>query len=235
MSAIELTWADQPVRLLPQRVMHLPEHGALLLADPHFGKAEHFRSAGIPVPTGTTAATLATLDHAILLTRPLHLIILGDFFHARGGVTAPILNQLATWRATHPRIELTVIRGNHDRHAGDPPASLGVDRNVDHLSLGPLTLRHDPEHAEATDGHTVAGHVHPAVRLESGRGSMKLPCFHFARRVATLPAFGRFTGTHVLPVRRGDRVFAIGPDAVLEVTPPPPPPAPKRCNLSRSA
>ena len=46
---------------------------------------------------------------------------------------------------------------------------------------------------------------------------MRAPCFHFGPRVAVLPAFGAFTGMHPVRVRRGDRVFAIGPDAVVEV------------------
>ncbi len=219
MSSVEVIWADEVLRLLPERVVHLPEHGALLLADPHFGKAEHFRSAGIPVPRGTTAATLAAIDHAVMLTRPTRLIVLGDFFHARGGVTAPVLDQLAAWRGTHRGLELTVIRGNHDRHAGDPPASLGVNCNTEAVALGGVVLRHDPADAEPGDGHTIAGHLHPAVRLEGPHSAMKLPCFHLAPRVAVLPAFGRFTGTHPVRVKRGDRVFAVGPDAVLEVTP----------------
>ncbi len=62
----------------------------------------------------------------------------------------------------------------------------------------------------------MAGHRHPAVAL-SGRGGLKatLPCFCFGTQGALLPAFGGFTGNHVIRPRPDDRVFVIADNAVL--------------------
>jgi uncharacterized FlgJ-related protein len=38
------------VELLPEKAAFIPESATLLIADPHFGKATHFRKAGIPIP-----------------------------------------------------------------------------------------------------------------------------------------------------------------------------------------
>ena len=61
----------------------------------------------------------------------------------------------------------------------------------------------------------MGGHVHPGVKL----GGMRLPCFWFGERVAILPAFGKFTGLHVMRPgsQPGERVYAVGPGAVIPV------------------
>jgi metallophosphoesterase superfamily enzyme len=55
---------------------------------------------------------------------------------------------------------------------------------------------------------TIAGHIHPAALLHGPQGErLRLPCFHFAPSVATLPAFGRLTGTHAIRTRTDDRLL----------------------------
>jgi metallophosphoesterase superfamily enzyme len=63
--------------------------------------------------------------------------------------------------------------------------------------------------------YVLAGHVHPAAVL-GGRAQqrLRLPCFHFGPQVGVLPAFGAFTGMHVLPRGPGDRVFVVADDTV---------------------
>jgi hypothetical protein len=43
---------------------------------------------------------------------------------------------------------------------------------------------------------------------------LRLPCFHFGAEVGVLPAFGAFTGMHVMPRAPDDRVFVVAGDAV---------------------
>ncbi len=75
-----------------------------------------------------------------------------------------------------PAVRCTLVRGNHDTHAGDPPPELDdwvVDRNP--LRAGPFALCHMP--GASPDGY-VAGHLHPAVVLRgSGADALRLPCF----------------------------------------------------------
>ena len=98
----------------------------MLIADPHFGKAATFRAGGIPVPGGTTAEMLRRLSTALDATAVARLLILGDLLHARAGRAPQMLEQVAQWRATRPDLAITLIRGNHDARAGDPPADWGV-------------------------------------------------------------------------------------------------------------
>lgn len=217
---LRIEWANQAFELLPEKAVHWPARQALIVADTHFGKADHFRQAGIPVPWGTTDASLLRLGNVLATTGARRLIVLGDLFHARTGLSEAMLERLHTWRSERRALEVLAVRGNHDRHAGDPPAALGVRVVGDVWEEEGITFQHEPA-AQANGAYTMAGHLHPAVALHgAGRAGMRLPCFWFGERSAVLPAFGAFTGMRAIRPRRGDRVFAIGPDTVVQVTGP---------------
>ncbi len=210
---LEVQAAGTPLRLLAQRALYLPEYGTLLVADAHIGKAQSFRRLGVPVPEATTDDTLARLSQAVSACGARRVVFLGDLLHsARAQATAP-LAAVTRWRDSHRDLELTLVRGNHDHHAGDPPASLDVQCLDGPLHLGPLALAHHPD--PVAGAYVLAGHVHPAAVIGGrARDRLRLPCFHLGTAVGVLPAFGAFTGTHVLPRGPGDRVFVIAGDEV---------------------
>lgn len=211
-----LTVGGHALTLLPEKAAFLDDFRALLIADAHIGKAVSFRSFGIPVPRGTTTETLALLGSLIERTNAVRVVFLGDFLHSRRSHASATLAALSRWRDRHRNVALTLVRGNHDDRAGDPPASLGFDVVDEPLKAGGLALCHHPR---AHDGfYALAGHLHPCVML-SGRAhdSLRLPCFHFRPRFGVLPAFGSFTGMHPIERGEGDRVFAVADDQVAEV------------------
>ncbi|HUP30403.1 MAG TPA: DEAD/DEAH box helicase, partial [Usitatibacter sp.] len=80
----------------------------------------------------------------------------------------------------------------------------------------PFVLNHEP--GPSRGGYALAGHIHPAVRLSaSGEKPLRLPCFWFGARYGVLPAFGAFTGNAEVLPRRGDQVFVIAEQEVLQV------------------
>ena len=217
MTDIHLDLAGEPVRLLPERALFWPGGCALVVADLHWGKAAAFRSAGIPIPGGATRRDLDRLDSAIARTGARRLIVLGDLFHARAGrVATRTLAHLRSWRGEREALEIQLVRGNHDRHAGDPPADLRVNCLNAPAFLPPFVLRHEPVAGDT--GYTLAGHVHPGVVL-TGRGLFRerLPCFVVGDRMALLPAFGSFTGLGILSPDEGQRVFVVAEGEVVEV------------------
>jgi uncharacterized protein len=209
--------AGERLRLLPERAAFWERRALLLVADPHWGKTTAFRAAGLAVPGGTTAEGLRRLEAALARTGARRLAFLGDFFHARAGRSPATLEALARWRATDPALDVLLVRGNHDRHAGDPPPELGI-RTVDG-PVGfepPFVLAHHP-HA-SPDGYVLAGHLHPVVALRgTGRQRQVLPCFHFGTRLGVLPAFGGFTGAARITAAAGDRIFVVAGAEVVEV------------------
>ncbi|MEY4749643.1 MAG: hypothetical protein RIQ60_1857 [Pseudomonadota bacterium] len=209
--------------LLPERAAWLAEDGLLLVADVHFGKAASFRRLGVPVPSGTTEANLARLD-ALLARLPgvAELVFLGDFLHAASGRAPAILAALQAWRERHGTLTMTLVRGNHDDHAGDPPPALGiavVDEPWAHHPSG-LALCHDPATPCAAGTYALAGHVHPTAWLGRGYDALRLPCFHAREQVLVLPAFGEFTGGAAVQAGAGEQLYVVAGERVLRLPPP---------------
>lgn len=210
--------AGERLHLLPERALYWPRTATLLVADVHFGKAAAFRSAGVPVPRGTTTGTLERLDAAIARCAPEHVVFLGDLLHAREGRHPDMLGTLHGWRARHRGVAMTLVRGNHDARAGDPPDSLDIRCLSGPLVHTPFVLAHHPVSSDA--GYVLAGHVHPAVRLAGrARERTRLPCFWFGTRTGVLPAFGEFTGLADVQPGQEDQVFVVAGDNVVQVAP----------------
>ena len=217
MSDAEVRLAGEPVLLLSERALFWPRTGTLVAADFHWGKGAAFRAAGIPVPVGATSDDLARLDAALLRTCARRLVVLGDLFHARAGrIATQTLAELRRWRSLRAELEIMLVRGNHDRHAGDPPDDLRINCLNAPAFVPPFVLRHEP--AESPDGYTLAGHVHPGIVLAGpALQRERLSCFWLTPHTAVLPAFGGFTG--LAPVRPGpdDRIFVIAENDVIPV------------------
>ncbi|MGZ5034576.1 MAG: ligase-associated DNA damage response endonuclease PdeM [Usitatibacter sp.] len=209
--------AGEKLILLAERAVYWPAKKALFVADFHLGKAASFRSAGIPLPSGTTTENVERLDRAIEKTNAKRVVFLGDFLHSAEGRMPRTLARFASWRESRAKVELTIVRGNHDKKAGDPPEGWGARCIEAGEALGPFILNHEP--GATRSGYALAGHIHPAVRLSAqGEKSLRLPCFWFGARFGVLPAFGAFTGNAEVLPKRGDQVFVIAEEEVLQVT-----------------
>lgn len=198
----------------------------LLVADAHVGKAVSFRKLGVPVPSGTTSETLANVTAAVADTGAESIVFLGDFLHSARSHAKGTLDTVHRWREQHASVPMTLVRGNHDDRAGDPPATLRFTVVDEPLQQGPFALCHHPKPREGR--YVIAGHWHPCISV-SGRAfeSLRLPCFWFGddtgqlpqRAVGVLPAFGSFTGMHRIDPHEGDRIFPVA-DEVVRALPP---------------
>jgi uncharacterized protein len=209
--------AGEQVVLLSERALFWSRARTLIAADLHWGKSATFRAAGIPVPEGTTRDDLTRLDSALARTGAERLIVLGDLFHARAGrIASRTVAELREWRSRCNAVEILLVRGNHDRHAGDPPDDLHINCVNAPAFVPPFVLRHEP--SGSPEGYTLAGHVHPGMTLAGPALQIeRLPCFFLGPRVAILPAFGSFTGLATLEPGPADRAFVIAGDDVLPI------------------
>ena len=205
MSALPLTVAGEALLLLPEKALYWPRLQLLAVADIHFGKAVAFRAQGVPVPRGTTSANLDALDALLQQWPCTQLVFLGDFLHARAAHAPATLAAMLAWRRRHPALTLTLVRGNHDRHAGDPAAALGIAMVDEPWQLGPFAFCHHPD--VATPAYVLAGHVHPAYRLSTRTDSVRLPCFLVGAARMILPSFGAFTGGHLVRPAPDEAVY----------------------------
>ena len=223
---LRIRLAGEDAVLHPSGALCLAASRTLLVADAHFGKAVSFRKLGVPVPRGTTNGTLKRLSQAITETQARSVVFLGDFLHSARSHAAGTLGALAGWREANADLALTLVRGNHDDRAGDPPASLRIEVVDEPLALGPFALCHFPKPREGR--YVLAGHWHPCISV-GGRAfeRLRLPCFWLGddsgqlpqQAVGVLPAFGSFTGMHRIEPRAGDRIFPVADDTVRALPP----------------
>lgn len=212
---MQISIADHTLLLLPQRALYWPAQRLLVVADIHFGKAASFRALGVPVPAGTTTQNLAALDAMLAAQTVEHVLFLGDFLHARAAHASATQTAIRAWRQRHPLVRLTLVRGNHDDRAGDPPADLDIGVVDEPHVMAPFAFCHHPQHSAL--GHVVAGHVHPVYRLATGSDGLRLPCFVVGEQCSLLPSFGAFTGGHAVSRGAGERIYVVADDCVFEV------------------
>ncbi len=213
----EHTLLGQHLLLIPDRALFWKNQSILIVADPHFGKAQNFREFGIPVPRGTTSFDLDRLSRLILEFDPINLLFLGDLTHDKIDSSTEFNRLITQWRNRHGTLNLLLVSGNHDRRSAGPPAPFEFNQVAKKIQLDPFYFVHQPE--STASHYTIAGHLHPAVSMR-GRGRLKetLPCFSFGVRYAILPAFGSFTGNQTIRPSAADQIFVIAGNEVVEVT-----------------
>lgn len=183
-----------------------------MLADLHWGKAEIFQQAGIPVSSATLSEDLARIGQLVRTYEVERVLLLGDLIHGKTGLTGALEEEVEAWRRS-VKARLVLVAGNHDRHVAALPRSWDIERVGESFAEGPFHFAHHPEARE--DLYTWCGHLHPTVQLGRRLDRMRLPCFWLQPRCGVLPSFGSFTGGMTIQAQKADKVFAIVGDAVL--------------------
>jgi len=211
-STTETQIADEAIQLLAEKAAYLPGYDMLLIADLHLGKVEHFRKNGIAVPTGASVRDLDRLRNLVLKVNAQKVVFLGDLFHsdfnnAWNGFQ-DLIDELQGFK-------FHLIIGNHDVLDRHRYAKMTV---IQQMEVGNLILTHEPLDVIIEDKYNLCGHIHPGVKMRGkGRQNLRLPCFYFGRHTGILPAFGSFTGLHVLKPLEEDQVFVVNEQVVLRV------------------
>jgi len=218
MDAVALTVGGISVKFLSERALYIDEIRVLVLADLHFGKVNHFRRAGLPVPTSATSRNAERLISLIQELEPARTIFLGDLFHSAYNDDWEVVGQIVRH---FPACTFDLVRGNHDVLSDLQYTRQGIHM-LEQESLGNLLLTHEPLPGNQIPKGlvNVAGHIHPAASLVGkGRQSLRLPCFWLSEQQLVLPAFGSFTGLFAVYPREKDTVFVIADNRVMELKP----------------
>jgi len=212
---MEISLKGQRVILLPEKALHFPDDKILVISDLHFGKVNHFRRSGIPVPLKANDKNTETLIELFSKTKPDRVIFLGDLFHSHYNDEWEVIGQVIRHFRT---VSFELVQGNHDimsQHQYDRHR-LKVH---DELLIDSILLTHEPVEHMADGQFNLAGHIHPGVRLSGrGRQALTLPCFYFGKTLGLMPAFGAFTGLATIQVKKDDRVFVIADGKIIKVT-----------------
>ncbi|MGN6639974.1 MAG: ligase-associated DNA damage response endonuclease PdeM [Mucilaginibacter sp.] len=216
-AGLDFNLLGQDLILLPQKAIYWKQEKALIAADVHLGKVGHFRKAGIAVPRDMEQTDLSELSDLIYEYKPSKLIFLGDLFHSDMNAD---WEWFRMWRYQNKKLEILLIRGNHDIIHDKHYLELNVYLHYE-LQMGPFLMLHHPlteEQLETTDAYAFCGHIHPGVHLSGkGRQSITLPCFAFGKKQAILPSFGRFTGRVAIRHQKSDKIFGVLKDKVVAI------------------
>ena len=200
----------EQLQLLPDKAIYWPSQRALLIADSHLGKIRHFRKSGIALPGSAAYENLHRLESLLRQFQPEKVIFLGDLFHSEMNFE---WLEFKAFLAKYAEIKFILIQGNHDIFHDLSYEYFEVHKTP--LEIGPFILSHEPmeeEHAL----YNLCGHIHPGVRMfGQARQSMRFPCFYFGAHQGILPAFGVFTGLHLLKPEKQDNIFVIAGSEVI--------------------
>ncbi len=199
-------------KLHPSGAIYWEEKKMLLIADVHLGKVAHFRKHGAPVPANAAFQNLEKLTEISNHFQPETICFLGDLFHSK-------LNEewqdFEKW-VEYTKAEVILVSGNHDIIPTYLYEDLGI-KVFDELLLDSFLLTHHPTEIKGT--FNFCGHVHPGVRMKGvGRQYLRFSCFYKTLNSLILPAFGNFTGKHILKPSEIDEIFAIVEGEVICVS-----------------
>lgn len=161
---------------------------ALVVADLHLEKGSSYAARGQMLPPYDTRETLKRLSAEVDALSPATVILLGDTFHDRSSEERLAADDAQRLRDLAAGRTLVWVVGNHD---ADGPRALPGE-TAEELTLCGLTLRHEPQ--PGLQPGEVAGHLHPAARVRSLRGSVRRRCFITDGERMILPAFGAYAG-----------------------------------------
>jgi len=203
-----LTAGGESLLCLAEHALVWPAEHTLFVADVHLGKAASFRAAGVPLPSGHSSHDLDRLS-TLIRTHDVHrLVILGDLVHTQTSYTPVLDRNFRDFRIRHDDVDMLLVRGNHDLHAGDAPSAWGLQIVAEPFALGPFACCHEPQSA-AGSGYELAGHLHPALRLQTTREGVTLPCFWQHATGMVLPAFGSLTGKYAVRLKLHESAVVV--------------------------
>ena len=215
LQSIAFNLKGQNLWLSPEKCMFWENQNSLILCDLHLGKSGHFRKEGIGIPQNILAHDLVRLDSQIEYFQPTSLIIIGDLFHSRQNLE---INYFSRWREINNQINIHLVPGNHDILSTKIYNNMKIDIHPEEWNLSPFVFRHEQSNKPDKNKYTISGHIHPGIRLKGkGKQTLKFPCFYFTNCEALMPAFGKFTGLHIIEPSKKAQIFAIAEKQVIQI------------------
>jgi len=210
-----ITIRNQQLALLPQKALFWIEKKYLILSDLHLGKTGHFRKSGIAAPGKANLKNIERLSSLVNDIQPKKILFLGDLFHSSANRE---WFQFEEWRKTFPELSILLITGNHDQLHSSFYQSADIEV-IDRLELENFLFVHDASDLQkSSDTTIISGHIHPGVKLKGkGKQKLRLPCYSISDHQIILPAFGEFTGLHIIQPDENRKIFLIVENSVIDL------------------
>jgi uncharacterized protein len=210
---LQIELKGELLELLPERAIFWEKEKTLIVADLHWGKAAHFRKHGIAIPLQTQHSDEARLARLLQEKKVERLVIAGDLFHSKSNQQVEVFSH---FRDHHRELHIDLVIGNHDILGKDHYERFQIRQHNDCFVMEPFCLAHD---ALVSDHFVIHGHIHPALSIKSkgyNQPALRLCCFAQDGERMILPAFGKFTGTHLLEPQDFKHLYVVAEHSVIQ-------------------
>ena len=212
---VNITIRNQELVLLPQKALFWQDKKYLILSDLHLGKTGHFRKSGIAAPGKANLKNLDRLSNLVDNIQPQKILFLGDLFHSSANRE---WFQFEEWRKAFSKLDILLVSGNHDQLHKSFYQSAAIEV-TENFEAGNFLFVHDgTDLQQIPDKTIISGHIHPGVKLKGkGKQRLRLPCFSISDQQIILPAFGEFTGLHIIEPGKNQKIFPIVENIVIDL------------------
>ena len=174
------------IKFTPERALIVGR--TAVIADLHLGLENVLIEKGIAVPKVQLDDIIERLDR--ISRRVERVVIAGDFKHEFGrNLPYEWEDVKAVMEFLLERVEVVVVRGNHDNFLKAILAKFGIDL-LDYYDIEGWRIVHG--HKECNADRIIMGHEHPAIKVRID-GVYTFHCFlrvrNRGREIIVLPAF----------------------------------------------
>lgn len=200
---------------MKEKAIWLEKENALLLTDTHFGKAAHFRKAGIPVPESIHLDDFQRISLLLATTGASTVYFLGDLFHSESNDSwFTFLDFIESFTD----LSFYLVMGNHDILPDSLYESTALNVHKGNLLLGNLILSHEPQKDIPKGKLNICGHIHPGIAIKkNSKQKFRLPAFYYKNNSLIMPAFGKFTGLYCMDLRSAECAMVTTPEKVIPI------------------
>ena len=189
------------LELCPERAVWWAHQRTLFVADLHLGRVLSPSCDEIKL----IRHTLHRVTSVVRRYDAQRIVCLGDMFHMKRHYNAELAAMMCDWRAHVSGVVVLLVRGNHERVLGDPPASLGISCVDPGYSEEGMTFLHEPR---SLQGYSLCAHLHPSILVPSARVAAEaVPCFVIGQSYLVVPAFEDLVPGRIIP-KRADESYA---------------------------
>lgn len=209
----EIELKGEILKLLPESAVWWQKEKTLIISDLHWGKSAHFRKNGIAIPIQSQQSDEKKLSLLIEQKNPQRLLIAGDLFHSSNNLQ---VEDFSRFRSRFASLNMELIAGNHDILQKEQYKGFSLKVHREYLELPPFCIAHD---FLKSKHFVIHGHLHPSVRIKTkgfNQPGIKLRCFARTEDRLILPAFGSFTGSHILNQEDFHHLYLIAEDNIIQ-------------------
>lgn len=209
----------QPYKLsedcwLIENAAYLPLQKTIVISDLQLGEEQQLRALGHNIMYEQAERMLGLIDGQIGRYGAKRLVIDGDLKHDFGRISGQERRDiLGMLRKLKKKVEIEVIRGNHDTITKPLTDRLGLSLHG-FLEQDGFLFVHGHELPPESDAHTIIiGHMHPAISLSDGIRAERYKVFligtYRKKRVLVLPSFSTLSyGVDVLRIEPNTPLFS---------------------------